>query len=283
MKYKPATHCSLIVATYNWPQALKICLNSIRIQSLLPMEVIIADDGSGIDTQELIEIIKKDFPIPIIHIWQPDEGFQLAKIRNKAFAAANYEYIIQIDGDLFLHPHFVKDHVRLAKPQYFVTGSRALLDEQITKKILSNNNFAKVNIFSGKYSNFFNGLRIGFVRNFLAKRYKIKGRNKYYVKGCNMAFWKNDLVKINAYNEEFTGWGKEDSELAIRLINAGVKKQFIKTGGICYHLYHKEASRELELRNLKMMNDAITNKTTWAQKGLGQYLNNDRLSNAFGA
>ena len=87
-----------------------------------------------------------------------------------------------------------------------------------------------------------------------------------------MAFWKEDLLKVNGYNESFFGWGREDSELAIRLMNAGIKKQFIKMGGICYHLYHKEASREMEEKNTQMMEDAIRNKITWSEKGVSQYL-----------
>ena len=75
-----------------------------------------------------------------------------------------------------------------------------------------------------------------------------------------------------AITNPFFGWGREDSELAIRLMNAGVKKQFIKMGGICYHLYHKEASREMEEKNTQMMEDAIEYKTTWAEKGVSQYL-----------
>jgi glycosyltransferase involved in cell wall biosynthesis len=272
MKDTKVTGCSLVVATYNWPHALHACMESIKQQSVSPTEVIIADDGSRNETTQLIDELKKDFSVPLVHVWQPDEGFQLAKIRNKAFAAARHAYIIQLDGDLILHPHFIKDHLSLARPGHFVTGSRAILDEATTKAILSDRDFSRLNPFSGKRSNFFNGLRIGFVRRYLARRYKVEGKNKYYVKGCNMAFWRKDLVAVNGYNEAFTGWGREDSELAIRLINAGIKKQFIKTGGICYHLQHKEASRELEKRNIDMMNDAITNKTTWAEKGLDQYL-----------
>lgn len=270
MKHTHVTHCSLIVATYNWPVALKACLESIRLQSHLPSEVIIADDGSREETISLIEEINKDFPVPVVHVWQSDEGFQLAKIRNKAFAASKQSYVIQIDGDLILHRHFIKDHLSLAKQNYFITGSRTLLKEEATKYILQGAN--RSYSLSGKSSNFLNGLRIGFVRRFLARRYKMEGKNKYYVKGCNMSFWRKDLIAVNGYNEAFTGWGKEDSELAIRLINAGIKKQFIKTGGICYHLYHKEASRELELRNTQMMDDAIKNNITRADNGIDQYL-----------
>lgn len=273
MRKLHGSDCSLVVATYNWPAALNVCLQSIKTQSTLPGEVIVADDGSNEQTRELIDEMRKDFPVKLVHIWQPDEGFQLAKIRNRAFAAAKHSYIIQADGDLILHRHFIKDHLSLAKQSSFITGSRTLLKEEATTSILqgdTTNN--RSYIMKGKGSNFFNGLRIGFLRRFLARRYKMEGKNKYYVKGCNMSFWRKDIIAVNGYNEAFTGWGKEDSELAIRLINAGIKKQFIKTGGICYHLYHKEASRELELKNTEMMNNAIKNKIIWAAKGIDQYL-----------
>jgi predicted glycosyltransferase involved in capsule biosynthesis len=88
-----------------------------------------------------------------------------------------------------------------------------------------------------------------------------------------MAFWRADLLKVNGYNEAFTGWGREDSEIAIRLINSGIRKQFIKMGGVCYHLYHPEASRELETRNIAMMEEAIEKKLVVAAEGLDKYLN----------
>lgn len=86
-----------------------------------------------------------------------------------------------------------------------------------------------------------------------------------------MAFWKNDLVAVNGYNEAFTGWGREDSELAIRLINNGIKKKFLKMGGVAYHIYHREACRQMEEKNTVMMEDAIRQKLTKAEDGLSKY------------
>src|SRR5687767_6702487 len=125
----PAPGCSLIVSTYNRPEALKRCLQSITGQSRLPDEIIIADDGSRSETKQLIDSFKNEIPVALIHIWQPDEGYQLAKIRNKAFSVASKEYLIQIDGDLILHKHFVSDHVRMSKQGVFVSGSRVHMDE----------------------------------------------------------------------------------------------------------------------------------------------------------
>ena len=263
--------CSLLISTYNWPLALQSCLLSVARQSELPDEIIICDDGSGPETKELIALFKKQLDIPVVHIWQPDEGFQLSRIRNKGIAAAKSEYIIQIDGDLVLHRHFIKDHLAFRKKESFTTGSRVFLSQDSTGEIFKTKNVS-INVFWKGNRNFFNGLRIPFLQNFLSRRYKNKGDYKYYVKGCNMAFWKKDLLLVNGYNEDFTGWGREDSEIAIRLMNSGIQKRFLKFGGICYHLYHKEISRQMEERNSRMMKEAIEKKTTRAIKGLSQYL-----------
>jgi len=265
------TGCTLLISTYNRPDALELCLKSVMLQSIMPQEVIIADDGSKDDTRALVERYQKIVHVPFIHVWHPDEGFQLAKIRNRGIAKASQPYIIQIDGDLILHKHFIKDHLQISERSYFVSGSRVLLSQLTTNKLLQQNSI-DVLLHNKGSKNHFNKLRNGFLRNFLSTRYKVSGRNKYYVKGCNMAFWKDDLLKVNGYNEKLTGWGKEDSELAIRLINAGVQKKFLKMGGITYHLYHPEASRDNEEMNTRFMNDAIESGSVWADHGLDQYL-----------
>jgi glycosyltransferase involved in cell wall biosynthesis len=265
--------CSLIISTYNWPQALDLCLKSVLIQSRMPEEVIIADDGSKDDTRQLIKTYQEKFPVPLVHVWQPDEGFQLSRIRNKAIAQAKEEYIIQIDGDLILHPQFINDHVGLSQPGYFVTGSRLILSPQTTKHLIHTSQTSINFAIHLKSRNFFNALRIGVLRRFLANRYKVHGSaHKYYVKGCNMAFWKKDLLMVNGYNEDYVGWGKEDSEIAVRLINSGVNKKFIKMGGIAYHLYHKEAERNMDEAHTRMMFETIENNVKLSAKGINQYL-----------
>lgn len=263
--------CSLLVSTYNWPEALRLCLLSISEQSVMPDEVIICDDGSREETAALIKSLEPVLKTKLLHVWQPDDGFQLARIRNKGFAASKAAYFIQIDGDLILHKHFVKDHLQFAKKHHFTTGSRVLLSPQTSAALIEHRSL-DISKYSTNDRNFLNSFHFPSLHNFLAKRYKHKGKYKYYVKGCNMAFWKEDIIAVNGYNEAFTGWGREDSEIAIRLMNAGVEKQFLKFGGICYHLYHKEASREMEQKNIEMMQAAVTEKLTRASKGIDQYL-----------
>ena len=263
-------NCSLIISTYNWPQALRLCLQSVANQKHLPGEVIIADDGSRKDTENLIKKFQQKFPVEIKHIWHPDEGFLLAAIRNKAIAASSFEYIIQIDGDLILHPYFVADHMAMKKEGYFVAGSRVMLSQKTTANLIQNNSIDVKKYGIPHFDT--NTIRSSFLRNILAHRYKSKGKHRFYVKGCNMAFFKKDLLKVNGYNEAFTGWGSEDREIAIRLINGGIKKQFLKNSGICYHLYHPSSSKEKETKNEELMRLAIETKSTWANDGLNKYL-----------
>ncbi|MBS1742689.1 MAG: glycosyltransferase family 2 protein [Bacteroidetes bacterium] len=265
------TSTSLLISTYNWPEALDLCLKSVFDQDLPPGEIVICDDGSTKTTEDVVKKYQAKKTIPVVHVWQKDEGFKLGQIRNKGIAKATGDYIIQIDGDLILHKDFIRDHLNLAKQGFFTTGSRVLLSPDTTENLIENKS-TDVKKYSKNNRNFFNGLRIPILHNLLSKRYKTSGKYTYYVKGCNMAFWKKDLLKINGYNENFTGWGKEDSEIAIRLINTGIKKQFLKFGGITYHLYHKEASREMEQVNFRMMQQAMDKKIVRTLKGVDQYL-----------
>ncbi len=260
---------SLIIATYNWPQALELCLLSTLRQVLLPMEIIIADDGSTDATRQVITRFQNKIPIPIKHIWQPDEGFRLGKIRNMAMAAAEGEYLIQVDGDLILHHSFIKDHMRAARPDYFIGGSRVLLDETFSKELLQMNK-TTVSLFDKGVKNHFNGLHVPALATFIELFKKEKGL--YNLRGCNMSFWKKDIIAVNGYNEDIHGWGREDTELVVRLYNSGIKRAYFKLQGIAYHLYHKEYDRGQLLRNDDIVQQAIAAKRVYCEHGINQYL-----------
>jgi glycosyltransferase involved in cell wall biosynthesis len=265
---KFSTKCSLIISTYNWPQALQLCLLSVRQQSVLPNEIIIADDGSGEDTLQVIEALQNDFPVRLVHIWQKDEGFQLSRIRNKAIAAASYDYVIQVDGDLILHRHFIKDHIQLSRPGSFITGSRVLMNQQLSEKLLQLS-MTHIPLFERGIANLTNRLYIKWLRMYLADRYK--PNDIFSLRGCNMAFWKDDLLRVNGYNEDFQGWGREDNEIAARLLNSGLKKRTIKFGGIVFHIYHPEADRSRFLDNQMQLSHTINDKLVYCDRGISQY------------
>lgn len=259
---------SLIVSTYNWPQALNLCLASILKQAVMPDEVIIADDGSTVETLELIKTYQHQFKTPLIHVWQEDDGFQLSRIRNKAIAKASKDYIIQIDGDLILEKNFVKDHLRFSKINSFVSGSRVIMQQELSKKLISGEK-SRVYLISKGLINVLNGLRVPFLTQRMEDYRK---EDIYYLRGCNMAFWRSDLVKVNGYNEDFAGWGREDNEIGLRLINSGVQKRIIKFAAVVFHIYHPETPRDMVSTNDELLLLTAKNKLRYCKKGLNQYL-----------
>lgn len=260
--------CTLLISTYNWPEALLLCLESVAKQSVPPKEIIIADDGSGTATKKVIDDFAKRSSIAIQHIWHPDNGFQLSKIRNKAIDAAQYPYIIQIDGDVILDTHFVEDHLRIATEKFFVTGSRVNLKEDFSKKLLRQATLPEFKTLKNNAINKTNSLRIPLITSLLEDFYKVKGKYKDFTRGCNMAYWKADILKVNGYDESMVGWGSEDKELVVRLLNLGVKKKFAKFSAIQYHIWHPYASREKETINHNIYIKSIEMKKISTEHGI---------------
>ena len=262
---------TLLISTYNWPEALELALQSITTQTKLPDEIIIADDGSKGDTRVTIEEFKTRFNLPIMHIWHEDKGFRLAKVRNIAIANATGDYIIQIDGDIIMHRNFIEDHSRFAKPGSFVRASRVYINEKVSNEMLKKGNY-KINAFSKGISNFFSAIRIPFMWKYFETGYKDQADERYEIHGCNMAYWRKDALKVNGYNEAFNGWGPEDKEFITRLLNSGIQKRFIKLGAIAFHIYHKENSKALLAENIKLFKAAIEQKLVRCSLGINQYL-----------
>lgn len=262
---------SLVITTYNWPIALNAVLRSVENQQHLPDEVIIADDGSSKETLHIIQQWQAKNSFKIIHIWQKDEGFQAAKIRNKAAAAASGDYLIFLDGDCILRPNFIKQHRRLASKGYFVAGNRALLSEQFTNEILNNNTPIEcwpTAQFSAPQINRTWPLRyipLGPIRKFSPAKWK-------GAKTCNLALWKSDLIQVNGLDEAFIGWGYEDSDFVIRLLRAGIKHLNGRLATTVLHLWHSENDRTQEQENWAKLQDVLNGDKRVAEKGIDQYL-----------
>ncbi|OCR16556.1 glycosyl transferase family 2 [Helicobacter pullorum] len=243
---------SLIITTYNQKERLALVLDSVRNLSVLPTEVLIADDGSKEDTRELIESYAHTFPCPLRHIWHEDSGFRLSTIRNKAIKEAQGDYIIIIDGDMILEPHFVADHLAYAKPKVFLQGSRVITNSHTSESMLQAYQEGAKSAYK----------RVFGLGGFKARRCKILSRFVYRtsridsefftkkdfikgIRGCNMSFFKSDCEAINGFNESFVGWGREDSEFVARFLFNGGQLRRLKFAGVAYHIYHDENPRDM--------------------------------------
>jgi glycosyltransferase involved in cell wall biosynthesis len=258
---------ALVITTYNWPQALELILKSVVLQLHLPTMIVIADDGSLYETKVLIDKYREKISIPILHIWQEDKGFRKSKILNKAIAQAQVDYIIQVDGDCILHPHFIEDHLANIKDNCYLYGTRVNIKEQFVSNIFQFK-IIKFSCFSNKIKNKTRSIRC----NILSQLNKVKLGYSDKFRGCNVSFWKKDFININGYNEDFEGWGREDSDLVIRMSNNGVLSKRLKFCAIVFHIFHPLKTRDNFERNDAIQNQTILNKTTFIDKGVNQYI-----------
>ncbi len=266
-----ASTISLIITTYNRPDALSAVVEACFAQDDRNFEIIIADDGSTNNTRETVAALQARSPVPMKHVWQEDIGFRAARARNLGTLAAQGEYIIFLDGDCVPQKDFIANHRRLAKRGYVVTGSRVLLSEGFTRRLLEQHlDIQRLGALE-KLKLYLAGNANKFLQTMLtlpdlgreSKRFTWRR-----IKSCNMAAWRSDLDLVNGFDESFTGWGHEDSDLVLRLFNAGVLRKSGAFATEVYHLWHREAKRDQESSNRKVVLQRAQAKTTQAVAGL---------------
>jgi glycosyltransferase involved in cell wall biosynthesis len=260
-----ALRIALVITTYERPDALSAVLETVAAQIERPDEIIVADDGSGAATRDAILRHGARFGAALAHLRQEKRGFRLARLRNLAIAEACAPYIVFVDGDMLLHPWFIADHRRLAQRGYFTQGVRVLLDERATAQALRAPGMLPRPWGSGQ----------GILRRFytlhhaaLAHHMRLVANHFVAIKGCNQAYWRDDLVAVNGYNEQIEGWGPEDKELCARLLHLGVRRQTLLFGGIAWHLAHAPSSRQRRDANQAVLDATLASRSTRCERGL---------------
>ncbi|WP_207460355.1 glycosyltransferase family 2 protein [Azospirillum sp. SYSU D00513] len=231
---------SVIVSTYNWPAALRVSLTSLLAQDRPGFEVIVADDGSAGETRDLVQAMGRGAPVPVRHVWHPDEGFRLAAIRNRAIAAAEGDYLILIDGDCFVLPDFVRTHRALAEEGCFVSGKRSYLRAPMTRDFLEGRRDAG----QGRAAWMLHGLAgrctrpLRFLKLPLGPLRHRRPDDWRRVQTCNMGVWRRDAVAVNGFDGRYQGWGQEDSDFVVRLLRHGLRRKLGDFANVVMHLDH---------------------------------------------
>jgi len=257
-------NASVLITTYNNVPYLRRVLESFLVQTAFPHEVIVADDGSTEETAAAIRQFREQAPFPVGHVWQEHCGFRAARIRNEAIKASSGEYIILLDGDCLVGRHFVADHCALAEKGCFVQGKRVLVNEKAAADFTHHtlNSFgALVRLMrEGQLGNMHHALRVPGIP-------AMKSRHLKSIKSCNMGFFRSDVYKVNGFNEDYVGWGHEDSDLACRFFKIGLVKKVHIARAVCFHLWHplfKGDDRE----NLKRLKAAVESAEYYVANGL---------------
>ncbi|HXY53795.1 MAG TPA: glycosyltransferase family 2 protein [Nitrospirota bacterium] len=269
---------SVIVPTYNRPQALKLCLLSLASQSIMPYEVLIADDGSTTETRETVIDMRQKLKhaFPINHVWHEDIGFRKPKILNEAVRQSTGDYLVFIDGDCMAHRHFIRSHVEKSSPDAILSGKRVEIGRELTEQLLANGTVL-------------NSLNIRLLWDAFMKRSRkvdeaIMFKNQYLrrlthrdriaddgVWGCNFSLYKDLFIAVNGCDEDFLDGSIEDNDLGIRVLNQGKQIRSVRALAIIFHLWHKSSwsfENEKYKHNLAILKRRIENKEPICKNGI---------------
>jgi glycosyltransferase involved in cell wall biosynthesis len=267
---------ALIITTYNRPDALAAVLEGCLKQTDPDFEIIIADDGSTPDTADLIEGYQTRAAFVIKYVWQEDAGFRAAAIRNRALAATDADYVVFIDGDCVPPPDFLSNHRKLAERGWFLSGNRLMLTQSFSGQVLRD--MLPIHLWRtgdwlrarwrGQIERLLPLLRLtdfGWLRKQLPDRWQ-------GAKTCNLSVWREDMLRVNGFDENYTGWGLEDSDLVIRLVRAGIKSKSARFFAPVFHLWHPENDRSHLTENCLRLQEALQATHIRAARGVDQYL-----------
>lgn len=266
---------AVVVTTYNRADALAAVLAGYATQSERAFELIVADDGSTEDTARVVREFAHTAGFRVHHVWQEDSGFRAAAIRNKAVAAIDADYVIFTDGDCVPSRGFVAAHRALAEPGWFLSGNRVLLSEAFTRRVLAEGialqelgwgDWMKVRL-RGEVNRV-----VPLIRLPDGPWRKRRAHDWAGVKTCNMSVWRRDLLAVNGLDERYAGWGLEDSDLAIRLLHAGVRHKHARFAAPLFHLWHRENDRSRLPENQARLDELLRSDRVRAAQGLDRYM-----------
>ena len=260
---------AVVISTYNAPQMLRLVLDGYARQDDLDFSIYIADDGSGPATQQVIEGFRQQNPaMAVHHVHHEDAGFRKMRIHNRVLKQCNEDYILLTDGDCIPLPGLIAAHRRLATVGSFVSGSRVLIAQKLSEKLQQEN--GKVNLGLGNLLKWRLQRNINRLLPLLFPVYASSPHDRLNgIRGCHLACWRVDLLTVNGFDESFEGWGREDSDLAARLLHAGIHRRDMR-GSPVLHLWHKEESRRRLDENDDMLRQCLKQKRIRAIKGIEQ-------------
>ena len=261
----------MIVTTYNRADALEAVLRALARQTDRNFEIIVADDGSRPETAQVVARWRSRLPVPVKHVWHEHTGFRGAEIRNRGIRASAGKLCIFLDGDCMARADFVATHRRLAEPGWFVAGNRIHLSRELTGDLLARGIPAEAWSFAALVRE---RLRGGVNRLIPALRLPLGPLRKFLRRGwqgaktCNLALARADIERIDGFDGAYVGWGLEDSDLAVRLFHAGVRRKEGRFATGVLHLWHARSDRSQLATNRARLNEAIRSDRVRALRGL---------------
>lgn len=237
---------AVIISVYKDLEALKLIINSLQSQTRVPNEIIIAEDAQHSEIKEYLDSLTYD---NVIHLSHKDIGWRKEKILNDAIRITHSEYLIFIDGDCIPYKNFVNAQLELSEKNTALCGRRSEPGPLFSKKL--RNGEMNVQEYQKKYLLNYTKLIQDDTRHIdegmvfsphsiIFKLIHKFGRKNSHIVGCNWSCYKEDILKINGFDEDFilptTG---EDTDIERRMRHFGIKMKSCRNAAAVVHLYHK--------------------------------------------
>lgn len=247
---------SIIISVYKNTCDLKVVLDALVYQTEKDFEIIISEDGASAEMQLFLSKYSSNFNLQ--HLTQADEGWRKNKALNRAIQSARSNYLIFIDGDCVLHHRFIENHLKFAHPKTILAGKRVKLGKKYSN-ILRKSDLIKfekrfllntIGMFKDGVQFFEEGIYLApnGPLGFLAKLRTIS-----QLKGCNFSCYKDALIAINGFDEDYEKPAiGEDIDLTWRFKGLDYQIKSLRNLAVQYHLWHKENWTSQE-ENLLMM------------------------------
>lgn len=265
---------SVVISSYNRPDMLRKALLSLSMQSVLPYEVIITDDGSKEDIPRHLHDILDKLNFKLKYIWQPDKGFRLSKARNNALREVNGDYVIFMDQDIIHTRGYIAAYAENMKDGEFLTAQVLQLTGEQTE-IISEQDIisgAFLQIPTEKQLKALHKLYRKDVFYYYQRKFILKNDHRPKVRGGYFGVALKHIFEINGFDENYVGWGAEDDDFGRRLYKNGVIGRTVFKDEFPMHLYHpfNHNGKSPNLEYYKRRITAIKRGEIRAVKGLDE-------------
>lgn len=231
---------TVIITVYNRPAMLVACLQALALSAQRVDEVVVSDDGSSADNVRRMQAAFPDLPFPVRFVTQEDRGYRLSAARNNALRMARGDYIVSLDCDILLLPEAVMTHTRMAKRGWFLAANRACVNATETEEALKQAMHPRLLevLWEDADRRHLRRTHCQFQRNVWLRRLGLAKRHKPKILGCHFSIFREDIEKVNGFDETYVGWGFEDDDFATRLHRAGVRGRSLILAARALHLWH---------------------------------------------
>lgn len=276
----PYPTSTIIISVYKDTEALGLILNSLADQTLFPDQIIVSEDGDSTQIATFLSIQKERFP-NLLHLTQPDIGWHKNRALNRAIASATGDYLIFIDGDCIPYPEFIEEHLKLQEPKHVLCGRRSEPGQHFSTLLRTGTMPLKQyestylsNIFALKRDNikhYEEGIYLGSHHPLFHLINSFSRKNSHIV-GCNFSCYKNDMVMINGFDEDFTmPTTGEDSDIERRMRLLGIQMKSCRNAANMVHLDHpKNFNPEISAKTMQLMQSK--DDTAYCTNGLSNHI-----------